>query len=327
MDDILLPVGGTLIRSSLSIIESFWNGKSERTKKAYRDDILRVAGWAGFEGDINGFAEVFLANGPGAAYKLANDFKAYGLVRGWSPSYVNNHLAALRSLVKFARRVERVPWALDIEDVKVEVYRDTRGPGFDGLVALVEAARTGKNAWVAARDEALIRLFATTALRLHEVVSLDLQHVDLVGQRLFVKRKKKSERVFVTFPEGAAIAIRAWLVVRGVEPGPLFTSHAVGRRRPDGRLAESSVWAIVKALGERVHLRVGTARPHGIRHAAITKVLDETDGNIRAAQQFAGHANPSVTTKYDDNREDVAGQMATKVDEAIAAHLVTRDKK
>ncbi len=51
-------------------------------------------------------------------------------------------------------------------------------------------------------------------------------------------------------------------------------------------------------------------RPHGIRHQAITRVLDITNGNVRAAQKFARHARVSSTMIYDDNRLDLAGDMA-----------------
>ena len=61
--------------------------------------------------------------------------------------------------------------------------------------------------------------------------------------------------------------------------------------------------------------KLGTAiRPHGLRHAAITAALDETNGNVRQARDFSGHASIEVLMKYDDNRKDVAGDIAGKID-------------
>jgi len=51
-------------------------------------------------------------------------------------------------------------------------------------------------------------------------------------------------------------------------------------------------------------------KPHALRHQSITRVLDLTNGNVRAAMRFARHASPGITLIYDDNRTDLAGDMA-----------------
>jgi hypothetical protein len=62
----------------------------------------------------------------------------------------------------------------------------------------------------------------------------------------------------------------------------------------------------------------GIIRPHGLRHAAITAALDETNGNVRAAREFSGHASIEVLMRYDDNRKDVGGGVASKVIRRLA---------
>ena len=62
----------------------------------------------------------------------------------------------------------------------------------------------------------------------------------------------------------------------------------------------------------------GIIRPHGLRHAAITAALDETNGNVRAAREFSGHASIEVLMRYDDNRKDVGGEVASKVIQRLA---------
>jgi integrase/recombinase XerC len=54
--------------------------------------------------------------------------------------------------------------------------------------------------------------------------------------------------------------------------------RAARGRRPTG----SGVYRIVRGLGERSGLR---ARPHGLRHAAITEALDVTGGDVRKVQR------------------------------------------
>jgi site-specific recombinase XerC len=51
-------------------------------------------------------------------------------------------------------------------------------------------------------------------------------------------------------------------------------------------------------------------RPHGLRHASITRALDLTNGDIRKVQRFGRHASPVTTMKYDDDRKDLAGEVS-----------------
>lgn len=54
------------------------------------------------------------------------------------------------------------------------------------------------------------------------------------------------------------------------------------------------------------------ARPHGLRHAAITAALDLT-GDLRAMQRFSRHRNPAILMAYDDARQDLVGDVAKRV--------------
>ena len=69
---------------------------------------------------------------------------------------------------------------------------------------------------------------------------------------------------------------------------------------------------MVRGLGERAGLR---ARPHGLRHAAITRVLDLSGGDVRAAQTFSRHRKIEILLRYDDCREDLAGRLARRLAE------------
>ena len=72
---------------------------------------------------------------------------------------------------------------------------------------------------------------------------------------------------------------------------------------------------MVKRLGERAGIR---ARPHGCRHAAISHLLDLTNGNVREVQKFSRHRNVATVLKYDDARTDAAGELAKRLAEDIA---------
>jgi integrase/recombinase XerC len=47
-----------------------------------------------------------------------------------------------------------------------------------------------------------------------------------------------------------------------------------------------------------------------LRHAAVTAALDLTGGDIRAVQRFSRHRDVRVIERYDDSRQDLAGDVA-----------------
>jgi integrase/recombinase XerC len=102
--------------------------------------------------------------------------------------------------------------------------------------------------------------------------------------------------------------LAAWLSVRGVPSGPLFT--ALDRASGGRRLTGMGLYLVVRQLGEGVGLRV---RPHGLRHAAITRALDLTGGDIRSVQKFSGYKDVRLLQRYDDNRQDLGGAVARQL--------------
>jgi integrase/recombinase XerC len=76
------------------------------------------------------------------------------------------------------------------------------------------------------------------------------------------------------------------------------------------------VYRIVRALGEKAGVR---ARPHGLRHIAITELLELTGGNVRQVQQFSRHRSVETVLLYDDNRLDRAGALAGRLAEGLGA--------
>jgi integrase/recombinase XerC len=70
---------------------------------------------------------------------------------------------------------------------------------------------------------------------------------------------------------------------------------------------------ILATLGASLGVRV---RPHGLRHTAITALLDSGAG-LREAQRFSRHADPRTLMRYDDNRSDISGEMARIVSDLM----------
>jgi len=291
---------------TLSIVESFLAGRTPRTLEAYRQDLQDFARFIGAE-NLDAAARLLLSRGRGPANETAHSYRADLLARGLSPSTVNRRLAALRSLVKVSRLFGLSDFSLEVESVKSQGYRDTKGPGRDGVRLLLnEISR--KEDKKAKRDLALVRLLYDLGLRRGEAVALDLEDVDLKAGTVSIMGKGRTERESLTLPDPTKASLEGWISTRGPESGPLFVNF--DRASKGSRLTGRSVARILAEIGDAVGLVV---RPHGLRHAAVTEALDVTGGNVRKVQRFSRHKDLRVLTLYDDNRQDFGGEVARLV--------------
>jgi integrase/recombinase XerC len=293
------------------LVDRFLAGRTPATRDAYQRDLADFAAWLGTT--PRPAVGQLLGAGPGRVNQLVLDYVHHLQEHGRSRATINRRLAALRSIVKMARLIGLVSWSIEVGGEKVERYRDTRGPGLTGVRRLLTSLAESDEP-KAVRDRAIVRLLHDVALRRGEVVGLDLEHADLDAEEpaVSIRGKGREGRERVTLPHETARALRAWRETRGTEPGPLFTNF--DRAGKGERLSARSVARVVAAAGDRAGVR---ARPHGLRHSAITTVLDLNGGDVRAAQKFSRHLDVRTLLRYDDNRQDLGGQMARLVAAAV----------
>jgi len=253
-------------------------------------------------------AAILLSHGSGPANALVQDYKNSLGERQLAPATVDRRLSALRSWVDQARRFGLISWKLEVSDIRIEKYRDTRGPGLEKVQAVLSNL-AGRSDPKGTRDHALIRLMFDLGLRVNEVLGLDIEDLDMQQSRLLVLGKGRHDKIALTLPEETLAAVTTWLSKRGTKSGPLFCEFC--RNGTRARLGSSGLWRIVHGYG--------LGRPHGLRHTAITAALDLMNGDVRAVQKFSRHQDIRVVGIYDDSREDLAGQVASKV--ARAVHL------
>ncbi len=291
------------------LLVAFLSGRSECTRRAYGQDLEDFGRFLGVD-KVSEAAHFLLSRGHGNANALALAWKASLQERRLQAATINRRLAALRSLVQLARTLGIVPWALEVRNVRAESYRDTRGPGRSGVRLLLdEVERRGDKK--AIRDRAALRLLYDLGLRRSEVVGLDVDDLDLDAGTISVLGKGRTQKASLTLPGPTKEAIRQWLEARGTEPGALFTN--LDRARKGCRLTGTSLYRIVRRLGEQVGLKV---RPHGLRHTAITEAckLAQAKGmGLEEVLDFSRHRDVKVLMVYRDRERDVQGQLAALV--------------
>ena len=288
------------------LLAAWTASRSGHTRRAYARDLDSFAAWLGMTAGA-AVAEL-LGGGAGHANALVLDWQREVLdVEQLAAATWNRRLCALRSLVQLAGLLGIVAWRLEVPLTRDHGRRDTAGPGPAAVGATLGelAARADAKGL---RDVAIVRLLADLALWVGEVVSLDFEHVTAgsvaVSGAVHILGKGRRRREAIALPAPTAAALRAWLEVRGSGPGPLFHGFTRHGAPVAGRLAVRSVQRMLEPHG---------IRPHGLRHTAITAVLEVSGGDVRAAAQYSRHADLRTLTVYDDNRRGHAARLAAHV--------------
>ena len=285
------------------LVKQFLARRSANTRRAYDSDLRSFAEFVGEPTPVAAMDRL-IQSGPAAANLTVLQYQAHMIEAKTTPATRNRRLSAIRSALKLGRTLGLLTWTLEIQGEKVRPYKDTAGPGEDAYRAMLAVAGP--------RDAAILHLMHDLGLRRGEIVELDLEHLNLNKRKLSVHGKGKTEREALKLPLPTCKALRAWLAVRGRAAGPLFM--AVQGRHKGHRLSGRHLHRLVGRYGREVG--ASDVRPHGIRHTAITRVLELTKGNVAAATAFARHANPQTTMRYLDNLNDLAAKAAELVAEA-----------
>jgi integrase/recombinase XerC len=293
-------------------VEAFLAGRADKTKVAYASDLRSFALWLNVATPEEAVAHL-LDQTAGDANGLALDWKADMLEAKMASATVGRRLATLRSLTRAARMTGRITWQLDVSAPKGEAYRDTKGPGAEGVNRMLSA--TPADSFVGCRDRAIIRMLFDLALRRSEVAELTLDRIDMSAKTVSILGKGRRERQELTIPVPTLAALRAWLkqrTTRNLRSLHVFVNVdptiGEGKKTADERLTDRSIARIVNRAGRRAGLEKRVA-PHGLRHAAITTALNEGH-DPRSVMRFSRHRRLDTLMLYDDARHDTAGLIA-----------------
>ena len=292
MDLVPRQVAGSLgTLSSAEQVTDAWLANrrlSEHTRAAYRRD---VAGWLAWcaQRSVDPLRASFL------------DVNAYarGLeARSLAAATVARKLSGVSSWYDFLVKLRAVDGNPVGGADRPYVDRDhsaTVGLSAEEVDALlVVAAAAGP------RNRAVITFLADLGLRVGEVVSLNLVDVGFErGHRTvrFVGKGGRPRRRALT--PGAAVALDEYLVVRGVEDGPLFVTST------GGRIDRHGVFRLVRRLAREAGIETADRlSPHSLRHAFATTARSE-GVPLEDVQDAMGHADPRTTRRYDRDRHNL----------------------
>ena len=264
---------------------SLEHGSANRTREAYRRDVLRLASYA-LSRSVRTPTELTPAHLRDFVYHL----KDVGL----SPSSIRRTIAGLRTWFGFLVAEGVIPG--DPSD-RLELPKRWQSlPGVlspDEVSALLAAPSQDDAMYY--RDRAMLELAYGAGLRVSEWTSVTVRDVHL-DERLVRVRGKGSKERLVPFGRSAAAAIAIYLrelrprLERGGGKGVLFLN---ARGEP---LSRMGAWTILRKHVGRAGIEK-TVTPHTLRHSFATHLL-EGGADLRAVQEMLGHADVSTTQVY-----------------------------
>lgn len=168
------------------------------------------------------------------------------------------------------------------------------------------------------RDEAILRLMFSGALRCIEVIRADFEDLVNIGGRpfLFILRKGKTEKELIPLEKDTHKALLAYIATKEKKTGALFTGESHNHSK-DSRLSTRSISGLVKAAMRKAGYDSSRLTAHSTRHSAATIALDN-GATIEQVSQLLGHSNINTTMIYIHQRALMDNPCPDLIGKAIA---------
>lgn len=261
---------------------------SRHTAASYLRVLKKAAALLEQECSLTSFTQV----GRQEIRLLQRDFNFDDKAARLSGNSVAHDLYALSSLFHFLQRrglLESNPIELiRVPRVKRPLPRVLSAGEIEKLIAAAGPDIFG------VRDRAAVELLFSSGLRVSELVSLDIESLDLNLHEVRVMGKGGKERVV---PVGScAVEALSYYLSRRHELKPLPSCRALLLNRFGRRISTRAVEQNLDKLAKAAGLS-GTVSPHKLRHSFATELL-AGGADIRSVQEMLGHSSLAATQIY-----------------------------
>ena len=159
---------------------------------------------------------------------------------------------------------------------------------------LDEASKTGTPE--SQRDATILELLYATGLRVSELVSLNVQDIDLQESYVRCWGKGSRERIAYLYPKALAELKEYLAGARVALLGARKNEQALFVNHRGERLTRQWVWNILKSYSKKAGIDERIT-PHTLRHSFATHLL-QNGASLRHVQELLGHSSISTTQVY-----------------------------
>ncbi|UCE98141.1 MAG: site-specific tyrosine recombinase XerD [Dehalococcoidia bacterium] len=266
-------------------------GFSGNTIEAYRNDLNQLAAFASSEANKRSVI-------PSWNHFRRQDMLSYLLdlkERNYAVTTVARKVAAVKSFFAFLTaegEIKSSPME-NITSPKV-------GKPLPDAISISQVRQlidqpTKSSTPEAQRDRAMLELLYASGMRVSELVSLNLNDIDIKGGSVRCFGKGNKERLVPIYQQ-AAKAVENYII--HVRPNLVHSDieQALFVNLRGNRLTRQGLWQILKAYAQSAGLGKQVT-PHTLRHSFATHMLSG-GADLRSVQELLGHANISTTQIY-----------------------------
>ena len=247
--------------------------------------------------DVSQFAE-YLRNYEDASLREATSEMVQGYMnwmmgRGKSAASVTRFLASIKSFYQFllsqgdiAANPAKGIAAAKVERKYPEILTSKEVELFLEQPQCVDAKGF--------RDHAMLELLYATGIRVSELISLDLEDLNLAAG--FIRCSSRGKERIIPLYQTAIKALNDY--VRNVRPQLIADSDetALFVNMNGERMSRQGFWKIIKHYQEKAGIEKDIT-PHTLRHSFAVHLL-ENGADLRSIQEMLGHADISSTQIY-----------------------------
>jgi integrase/recombinase XerC len=216
--------------------------------------------------------------------------------RHYSKATIARKLATLRSFYKFLVKRDRVS-SNPVSAVRTP-KQEKKLPRFleyEDVKRLLETPPV--NTWLGARDRAILETLYSTGIRVSELVALNMDDIDFLGEVVHIRGKGKKERIS-PISSSALQVIQHYMEFRNkrAQSNPNFESRVLFVNKHGRRLSTRSIRRKMDKYLKTAGLDPSIS-PHTLRHSFATHMLNN-GADLRSVQELLGHQSLSTTQVY-----------------------------
>jgi integrase/recombinase XerD len=257
-------------------------GYSQNTLAAYRNDLTQMAAFITAEqakGIITSYDELL------KSYLLKLREKRYSVAT--TARKVASAKSFFRFMVDSGRMRENPAQNLPSPQVRKRALKFLSPSEYQKLLA--EAAKLSTPE--AKRDAVMLELLYATGLRISELVSLNIENIELERNCVRIDSKRQ-----VPFDHRLSLILRTFLRSDRLDLLYDESEQALFLNRRGKRLTRQGFWQIIKGYASRAQL-TGKVTPQTLRHSFARRKL-QNGVELNQLQRLLGHAYISSTRIY-----------------------------
>ena len=247
-------------------------GKTDETLERYRYELVRLLQY------LN------KATYDISSRDISKYMQAYKRIRGVSNSTLQGMRSCYSSFFGWCHDNDRIDKNPMMQVEKIKVPKIIREPYSDE--EREKLFRSAKNI----RDKAIIEVLYSTAVRVSELVKLDMKDINWSTKGVIVYGKGNKERT-VYLNDRATMYLKEYLATRKDDNPALFVSL----RAPHNRITKCGVEDMMNTVGKAAGIE--KSHPHKMRRTSITNAVNR-GMPIQEAALFAGHTSTETTLLY-----------------------------